>query len=208
MTTPIEIPVPPARPALAPAKQRILDTADELFYDEGIRTVGVDRLIAAAHVTKATFYKHYGSKERLVQAYVENRHRSVAERIAGIARDLRDPAAILRAVRDAIVALVEQPGFRGDPFANAAAEFPEQGHPVRRAVEDHRDWYLGVLEDLLRRMGVVLPGDTADDLMLALDGAMSGGYVGDAIAVTASLRRAFARVLGDDAPDAPAGIGA
>ena len=69
---------------------------------------------------------------------------------------------------------------------------------MRQAIEAHRDWYLDVLEDLLRRMGVELPGDVADDLMLARDGAMSGAYVGDPIAVTASLRRAFARVLGDD----------
>jgi AcrR family transcriptional regulator len=198
MTTPIEIPVPAPQPALAPAKQRILETADELFYDEGIRMVGVDRLIAAAHVTKATFYKHFGSKERLVIAYVEHRHRVAAERIAEFAREAGDPAAVVRTLRDAIVALIETPNFRGDAFANAAAEFPEHDHPVRRAIEDHRDWYLGVLEDLLRRMGVELPGDVADDLMLARDGAMSGGYVGDPIAVTMSLKRAFARVLGDD----------
>ncbi|MGN6325429.1 TetR/AcrR family transcriptional regulator [Pseudolysinimonas sp.] len=199
MTSPIEIPVPDPGPPLAPAKLRILETADRLFYDEGIRTVGVDRLIAAAHVTKATFYKHYGSKERLVVAYVEYRHRAVAERMAEIAHESGDPAAILRTLRDAIVAAIETPQFRGDAFANAAAEFPDHDHPVRRAIEDHRDWYLGVLEDLLRRMGVPLPGDIADDLMLARDGAMSGGYVGDPIAVTTSLRRAFDRVLGDAA---------
>ncbi len=198
MSTPIEIPVPAAQPALAPAKQRILDTADQLFYDDGIRMVGVDRLIAAAHVTKATFYKHFGSKERLVVAYVENRHRLAAENMADFARRTDDPAAVLRTLRDTIVDLIETPSFRGDAFANAAAEFPDHDHPVRRAIEDHRDWYLGVLEDLLRRMGVPLPGDVADDLMLARDGAMSGGYVGDPVAVTASLKRAFARVLGDD----------
>jgi AcrR family transcriptional regulator len=199
MSSPLEIPVPPAQPALAPAKQRILDTADELFYSEGIRTVGVDRLIAAAHVTKATFYKHFGSKERLVIAYVENRHRQVAVSIAELARHTADPGVVLRALRDAIIHVVEQDAFRGDPFANAAAEFPDHDHPVRRAIEDHRDWYLGVLEDLLRHLGVDLPGDVADDLMLARDGAMSGGYVGDPVAVSASLRRAFARVLPDAA---------
>lgn len=193
----IEIPVPAALPPLAPAKQRILDTADRLFYDEGIRTVGVDRLIADAHVTKATFYKHFGSKERLVVAYIEHRHRDIAERIADFARDA-SPTETLRALRDAIVATIHEPGFRGDPFANAAAEFSDHLHPVRRAIEEHRDWYLQVLEDLLRRMGVALAGDVADDLMLARDGAMSGSYVGDPVAVTASLRRQFARVLPDD----------
>jgi AcrR family transcriptional regulator len=198
MTGAIEIPVPPPQPPLAPAKQRILETADALFYDEGTRTVGVDRLIAAAHVTKATFYKHFGSKERLVIAYVENRHRSVAQRIAEIARTSADAASVVRTIRDVIISMIEEPGFRGDAFANVAAEFPDHEHPVRRAVESHRDWYLGVLEDLLRHMGIDLPGDVADDLMLARDGAMSGAYVGDPIAVTASLRRAFARVLGSE----------
>jgi AcrR family transcriptional regulator len=195
MTTPIQIPVPASQPALAPAKQRILETAEQLFYDEGIRTVGVDRLIAAAHVTKATFYKHFGSKERLVVAYIDARHRSLALQLAEFAREHDDAAEILRSLRDAIIASIEHPGFRGDAFANAAAEFSEASHPVRRAIEQHRDWYLGVLEDLLRRMGLPLPGDAADDLLLARDGAMSGGYVGDPIAVTAALRRAFARVL-------------
>jgi AcrR family transcriptional regulator len=198
MTDPIVIPQPEPQPALAPAKERILETADALFYDEGIRTVGVDRLIAAAHVTKATFYKHFGSKERLVVAYVEKRHRDVARRIAGYAVGADDAGAVLRRLRDAIIATIEEPGFRGDPFENVAAEFPEHDHAVRRAVEDHRDWYLGVLEDLLRRIGVALPGDAADDLMMARDGAMTGGYVGDPVAVTAALRRAFARVIGDD----------
>ena len=197
MTTAIEIPVPAPQPTPAPAKQRVLDTAGELFYEEGIRTVGVDRLISTARVTKATFYKHFGSKERLVIAYVENRHRQVAQRMADIARGQSDAATVLRTLRDVIIAIIEEPGFRGDAFANAASEFADHDHPVRRAVEEHRDWYLGVLEDLLRRMGVGLPGDAADDLMLAHDGAMSGGYIGDPIAVTAALRRAFSRVLPD-----------
>lgn len=198
MSDPIVIPQPEPQPPLAPAKERILATADLLFYDEGIRTVGVDRLIAAAHVTKATFYKHFGSKERLVVAYVEKRHRDVSERIAGFAAGSHDAGDVLRRLRDAIIAAIEEPGFRGDPFQNVAAEFSEHDHPVRRAIEEHRDWYLGVLEDLLRRLGVELPGDAADDLMMARDGAMSGGYVGDPVAVTAALRRAFARVVGDD----------
>jgi AcrR family transcriptional regulator len=193
----IEIPVPPSPPPTAPAKQRILETADRLFYDEGIRTVGVDRLIADAHVTKATFYKHFGSKERLVVAYIEHRHRGIARRIADFARDAT-PAQTLGALRDAIVSTIQEPGFRGDPFANAAAEFSDHRHPVRRAIEEHRDWYLEVLEDLLRRMDVPLPGDVADDLMLARDGAMIGSYVGDPVAVTAALRRRFARVLPED----------
>ena len=86
MPTMIEIARPAPTPPLAPAKKRILDTADLLFYDEGIRAVGVDRLISASSVTKATFYKHYRSKDRLIAEYVDHRHRQA---VAGARRAAR-----------------------------------------------------------------------------------------------------------------------
>lgn len=179
----------------APAKLRILETANELFYDDGIRTVGVDRLISASSVTKATFYKHYGSKDRLISEYVAYRHRTAAGDLAELAATHAKPAALLHALMEAIVAEVSRPGFRGCPFLNAAAEFTEPGDPVRRAVEQHRDWYLDVLEQLLRDMGHPMSGDAADDLILARDGAMAGGYAGDPIAATTAMVRAFERVI-------------
>lgn len=179
----------------APAKLRILETANRLFYDEGIRNVGVDRLISASSVTKATFYKHYGSKDRLITDYIDHRHRLAAEWAADqLGRD-DDPLHLLRALQDAIVGAIEGPGFRGCPFLNAAAEFPEPGHAVRRAVERHREWYVDVLEQVLRELGHPMPGEAADDLMLARDGAMTGGYAGDPIASTTALGRAFDRVV-------------
>lgn len=179
----------------APAKLRILTTADELFYDEGIRSVGVDRLIAESRVTKATFYKHYGSKNRLIAAYIGYRHRRVAERIAAAIGESRDAEAALRAELAALVADIESPRFRGCPFINAAAEFSDPAHPVRQAVREHREWYAATLERLLRDLGHPLPGDAADDLVLARDGAMSGGYAGDPIAAVSALARAFERVI-------------
>ncbi|WP_309709399.1 TetR/AcrR family transcriptional regulator [Pseudolysinimonas sp.] len=178
----------------APAKLRILLTADELFYDEGIRSVGVDRLIATANVTKATFYKHYGSKDRVITAYVGYRHRQVAEEFTRITSPTDTPADALNAVRDSVLATIAAPGFRGCPFINAAAEFSDPQHPVRYAVRDHREWYATVLERLTRALGHPLPGDAADELVLARDGAMSGGYAGDPIAASHALTRTFDRV--------------
>jgi AcrR family transcriptional regulator len=197
MTTMIEI-ERPARPAvLAPAKQRILDTADLLFYDEGIRAVGVDRLISASSVTKATFYKHYGSKDRLIGDYVEHRHRQGAEQLADLADEHVEPEAVLRALQDTISTQISSPEFRGCAFINAAAEFSDAMHPVRRSVVAHREWFVGVLEGLLRGIGHPLAGDAADDLVLARDGAMTGGYAGDPIAANTALARAFDRVIFD-----------
>jgi AcrR family transcriptional regulator len=194
---PIEITRPGAALPSAPAKIRILETANVLFYDDGIRTVGVDRLISASSVTKATFYKHYGSKDRLIAEYIGHRHRLTAEWLADVVEGTNDPARVLRALQDAILGSINGPGFRGCPFLNAAAEFPDASHPVRRAVERHREWYLDVYEQLLRRMGHPMPGDAADDLMLARDGAMAGGYAGDPIASTAALSRVFDRVISE-----------
>ena len=197
MTIMIEI-ERPARPAvLAPAKQRILDTADLLFYDEGIRAVGVDRLISSSSVTKATFYKHYGSKDRLIGDYVDHRHRQSVDALADLVEQHVEAGAVLRALQLSIADQISSPDFRGCPFINAAAEFSDAMHPVRRSVVAHREWFVGVLEQLLRGVDHPLAGDAADDLMLARDGAMTGGYAGDPIAASTALARAFDRILSD-----------
>jgi AcrR family transcriptional regulator len=200
MTAMIEIERPAPAPVLAPAKRRILDTADALFYDEGIRAVGVDRLISASSVTKATFYKHYGSKDRLIGDYVDHRHRQAAIELAELAEQHSSPEAVLRALQETISNWISSPEFRGCPFINAAAEFSDPPHPVRRSVVAHREWFVGSLEQLLRSLGHPLPGEAADDLVLARDGAMTGGYAGDPIAASTALARAFDRVIGDARP--------
>jgi AcrR family transcriptional regulator len=196
MPTMIDIKMPPSIQRLAPAKQRILDTANALFYDEGIRSVGVDRLINHSSVTKATFYKHYGSKERLISSYVDDRHRQAAVELAELVKQHPDdPDAVLRAHLQAISAWISSPEFRGCPFINAAAEFSDPTHPVRRSVVAHREWLIASFEQLLRALGHPLPGEAADDLVLARDGALTGGYAGDPIAASTALERAFERVL-------------
>jgi len=192
---PIDIVKPPKRHTLAPAKQRILDTADKLFYDEGIRAVGIDRLISTSSVTKATFYKHYGSKDRLITEYIAYRHLQVAEQLDAAAQATDDPEELVREIARIQARFIAAPGFRGCPFLNAATEFTDAAHPVRRAVEQHREWFHDILETLMRAMGHPLPGDAADDLQLARDGAMAGGYAGDTIAATASMHRVYERVI-------------
>ena len=125
----IEIARPGAALPSAPAKLRILETANELFYDDGIRTVGVDRLISASSVTKATFYKHYGSKDRLIAEYIGHRHRLAVEWLADIVDGTDDPARVIRAMQESILGSITGPGFRGCPFLNAAAEFPDAASP-------------------------------------------------------------------------------
>jgi len=181
----------------APAKGRILDTASALFYEDGIRNVGVDRIISASSVTKATFYKHYRAKDNLIVEYITARHQRVRADIESMIATAATPEAALRQFVADIAREIASPGFRGCPFINAAAEFPDATHPVRVIVTTHREWYVEKLAEMLRAMGHPVPGDGADELLLARDGALSGGYAGDSIAAAAALGRITQRVLAE-----------
>jgi AcrR family transcriptional regulator len=185
-----DAPRPPAA-----AKVRILETATDLFYRVGIHAVGVDRLISESSVTKATFYKHYGSKDRLILEYVTAAHDREREFVDALVRSSDDAEATLRSLVAAIVADIDSPGFRGCAFLNAAVEFPKPLDPVRGVVSRHRDWYTGVLAGLLQNLGHPMPGDAADEFMLARDGAMTGGYAGDPIAASAAFVRVTERCI-------------
>jgi AcrR family transcriptional regulator len=177
------------------AKIRILETADELFYGEGIRTVGIDRLISTSKVTKATFYKHFGSKDRLILMYIEARHAAEIARFESILEHSTGPEDALRTIVTETAGDIAAPDFRGDAFLNAATEFSEERHPVRSVVLRHREWLTGFFAEILQDLGHRMPGDAADDFILARDGAMSGGYAGDPIAASASLTRVTDQVI-------------
>ncbi|PRY35614.1 TetR/AcrR family transcriptional regulator [Umezawaea tangerina] len=180
--------------ALSP-RDRLLETASRLFYAEGIHTVPVDRLVTEADVTRATFYRHFPSKEDLVVAYL----RAVDEELRGLVKAAVDGGS----VADAAVAVLDLAGeatrgagFRGCHFINAAAEYPDPRHPVRTAVDDHRRWFHDVLVELATHAGHPEPGYAAAVLVLLHDGALQGGDLDNAAAVRATLRRAVRDFLG------------
>lgn len=192
---PLGSPLTKAQRPPAPAKLRILATADRLFYEDGIRMAGIDRLIGDSEVTKATFYKHYRSKDNLIVDYVNARSAAVLDALDALVAAAPDAESAIRTLGATVAADVARPGFRGCPFLNAASEFTDAAHPVRTIVADHRDAYTARLVELTKGIGHPTPGDAADDLMLARDGAMAGGYAGDSVAACAALTRAFDRVI-------------
>ncbi|WP_022901699.1 TetR/AcrR family transcriptional regulator [Humibacter albus] len=179
----------------APAKVKILETADRLFYDQGVNAVGVDLIIAESHVTKATFYKHYHSKDVLVAAFVDRRAEQARESLAADRERLKDPAAVLRAIVDGFAVESHRPGYHGCPFINASANRLTEAGPVTPAVEAWRNWLRGALVGLFTEAGTTEPDEAADDLLLARDGAFGGGAVADPDASTASLSRVLERLL-------------
>ena len=170
-------------------KDRLLRTASRLFYAEGIHAVGVERLIKEASVTRATFYRHYPSKDDLVSAYLTTTATDIREAV-GRARHDKSPGEALRAVMAVLGDATLEDGFRGCQFLNAAAEYPDRAHPVRAVIDDQRTWLFTVLRDLAADLDHPEPDHAARVLVLLHDGAFQAAELDSAKAVRETLRRA------------------
>ncbi|MFF3752489.1 TetR/AcrR family transcriptional regulator [Streptomyces sp. NPDC002018] len=184
---------PQQRPS--PARDRLLETASHIFYAEGIHHVGVDRIIAEAGVTRATLYRHFPGKEELVLAYVRHRDQQIRARVAELFTVSTDPRTLLITVMSGVGAEVCGPDFRGCPFINAAAEYPDPGQPVHQAVQAHRAWFRQTVRNLVTAAGCADADHATATLLLLRDGAMVGGDLDDSEAVRAHLERAVVAVL-------------
>ena len=122
----------PAAPE-AEVRARILDTACRLFYEQGVRAVGVDLVVARAGVAKTSLYRHFGTKDDLVAAFLAREDEDFWKTWDDVAAEhAGDPAAELDAQLDRIAGRVGRPRYRGCPQINVAAEFPEADHPARK----------------------------------------------------------------------------
>ncbi|MCX4749841.1 TetR/AcrR family transcriptional regulator [Kitasatospora sp. NBC_01287] len=180
----------------SPARARVLAAATRLFYAEGIHTVGVDRIVTEAGVTRATFYRHFPGKEELVRSYIQEWDARIRAE-AATATAAAAPAGVLALVITRLGQEMCGPGFRGCPFINAAAEYPDPANPVARAVAEHRAWLRSLLAELLTGAGAADAERKADILVLLRDGAMVGGALGDPALVARRLAQAVSAVLGE-----------
>ena len=161
---------------------RLLTTAAGIFYAEGIHSVGVDRIVAEAQVTRATFYRHFPGKEDLVLAYLQAADAALRGQVQAAIGSGRPAGEALRAVAASIADGIRSPGYRGCAFLNAAAEYPDPGHPVHRAVLAHRQWFLDTV-------GTLLPQDAARRFVMLRDGAMAAGCLFDPDLICATFLR-------------------
>jgi AcrR family transcriptional regulator len=188
----------------SPARSRVLETATRLFYAEGVHAVGIDRIIAEAGVAKATFYHHFPAKDELVRAYVEEQSQVQRETAAQLPQAA--PRDMVLAIFDVVGDLGLDPSYRGCPFVNAAAEYPDPTHPVRQAIADHRRWFRELLRNLLVADGHPDAERTADILVALKDGLLVGSDLDDP-ARRGLIRDAVTRLLDGAAGAAAAGGG-
>jgi AcrR family transcriptional regulator len=122
------------------ARDRLLAAANELFYLEGIHTVGIDRVIERAGVAKASLYSTFGSKDELVRAYLEGRARSRQERVSKRIASHDSPRDRILGLFDLLGETVAQPTFRGCAFINASAEGPRDETKAHEVCVGSRAW--------------------------------------------------------------------
>ncbi len=167
------------------ARERILATASELFYREGIRAIGVDTVVEQSGVSKTSLYRLFESKDALIAAFATEKDRLFWAWWDHMeAQHARDPRALLEALLSGIAQRIGHPAFRGCPFLNLATEFPDDDHPGRVIARGNKEEMRARLVTIVARLGARDPDRTAFQMTLLINGA----YVTGLMAEPADLR--------------------
>lgn len=155
----------------AQAHEHLLRAADELFYREGVRAVGIDAVIERAGVNKMSLYRQFASKDDLVVAYLESRDVRVFERFEeSVAKHPGEPAKQLLQYFVDMAGRAAHPDYRGCPFVNVATEFPDAAHPARLTVDRHKAKMMERFTTLATAAGAADPAALAEELALINEG--------------------------------------
>jgi AcrR family transcriptional regulator len=183
----------------ASARERILDTAYELFSAHGIRAVGVDRIIAESGVAKMSLYRHFSSKNELVLAFLARREERWTVDWLKAEVERREPPGPgrLLAIFDVFGEWFARPDFEGCSFVNVLLEFDEPDHPIRRAAVAHLSVIRGFVCEFAEQAGVSDPEAFAHKWHILMKGSIVAAGEGDRRAA-ARARRMGELVLEDE----------
>ncbi len=164
---------------MSSTRERLIDTAFELFGRNGFHAVGLDRILEEVGVSKQTFYNHFESKDDLILAVLDHRHavqtqwwNNLLDQIAG-----PDPRARLYALFDALDTWFNEPDWRGCIFMTAAAEFPTRHEPAHQKAAEHTRKFQEYLQYLATLAGADAPAALAERLVILIDGIVSYRHV-------------------------------
>jgi len=163
------------------ARERILDTAYDLFSRHGIRAVGVDRIIATSGVAKMSLYRHFHSKDTLVLAFLQEREKrwTMEWLHAEASRRGDDGAGRLLAIFDVFDEWFRKADFEGCSFINVLLEFGELEHPIRQATTTHLATIRGLVRDFAEDAGVADPEAVAAQWHILMKGSIVAAGEGD-----------------------------
>jgi AcrR family transcriptional regulator len=174
----------------ASPRQRLLDTAADLFYREGIGAVGVDLISGAANVSKRTLYQQFGSKEQLIAEALRARGPEILHRYVPADPDAAPPRAQILAVFAALADWSTLSGFRGCPFVNVAVELADGEHPARAVAREYKLSLRSFFQYQAERGGARNPAGLAAQLMIVFDGSITQvvtGLAADTTSATAAV---------------------
>jgi AcrR family transcriptional regulator len=179
--------------ASSPARQRLLETADRLFYKEGVRAVGIDRIIAEAGVAKMTLYTNFPSKDALIVAVLQHREEKVLAFFRGaVERHGKRTKNKLRAFFASLKEWFESPDFRGCAFQNAAVELADPGHAGTQFVRQQKRRFADLLKGLLEEDVGPRATKIAPTIALLVEGAiMTAAIQGTAAAADVAREAAL-----------------
>lgn len=160
------------------AADRIRAVADEMFYREGIRAIGVDEIVTRAGVTKPSLYRSFASKDELAAAYLADYDERFCRKFdeAGVGRE-RDPRGHVLAYLEGLARRATKAGYRGCGLTNAAVEYPQPDHPARKVAESSKRAFRARLVALAKAMGAGDPQALGDGLLLLIEGTYASGQL-------------------------------
>jgi AcrR family transcriptional regulator len=154
------------------ARDKVFDVAADLFYRKGIHAVGVEEIVKGAGVAKISLYRNFASKDELVVAYLEERGRTFLRHWDETFDQYRnDPRAQLSAIMTYIAGRTTKDGYRGCPFINFCAEFPDAAHPGRRVAQATKEALLERFLRITEALRAPQPRELANALLLLVEGA-------------------------------------
>ena len=182
----------------ASRRDQLIDTALDLFNRNGYHATGIDRILAEAGVAKMTLYKHFGSKDALIQAALERRDERWRDWFRNaVARRAETPRGRLLAVFDALDEWFDRPDFHGCMFIRAAGEFTELGDPIHAAAAEHQRLVLAELRGLAAAAGARRPARLAREIMLLVLGAIVATQVSGPVDAGQAAKKAAALLIED-----------
>jgi len=178
----------------ASARERLLASADVLFYEHGINRVGIDRVIEHAGVAKASLYDCFGSKEELIRAYLKRRgDKRQALLSEGIARQ-KTPRDKILSMFDTLAQVVSRPEYRGCVFQRASAEAIDGS--LKSTYDELRGWVRSQFTELAREAKSANPELLGQQLVLLYDGAAATAHLDSDKSAPQAAREIAAKLLG------------
>lgn len=161
------------------ARERIVLTALKLFYQDGIRATGIDKIIAESGVAKMSFYRHFPSKNDLIAEFLRRRHEVWMQRFTeAVETKLAQGGGGLEIIADVLRHWFDDPDFRGCAFINTLAETPLPESQQHQIIRDHKASLESYITDLATRLGSPAPETTASAVMIIIEGTIIRAHMG------------------------------